>query len=1253
MSEHTTPQIPDDLRPYLDTIADRLLSGHAAVMIGAGFSKNAVHSRSRPGFPDWSQLGDRFYERLHGRKPEPDRNYLQAPALAHEIEAAFGRPALNQMLRDAIPDLQHEPSRLHVNLLDLPWSDVFTTNYDTLLERGCRSVISQRYDVVVNPEDLGHSNRPRIVKLHGSLPSDRPFIVTDEDYRRYPHDFAPFVNAVRQALLENTLCLIGFSGDDPNFLQWVGWIRDTLGQENSPKMYLIGLLSLSHSQKTLLERRNIIPVDMSQCPGVDGDHYRALEQFLEYLRLRRTDDNRLDWPSTGNDETTPNDKDDPARLVQIWKSQRCRYPGWVTLPEDRRLTLWLNTSRWIDKVPAKDALPGVLDIEFAFELTWRMEKCLCPIFDNQVDFLEAIVNRYWPVTSPRTLPESPPVNAEDLTAWNLTSEDVRHRCHYLVLTMMRYYREEGLVEKWTAMCRRIHEVETTLSQEYAARLHYERALFAMFTLNLQELKTRLAEWPRNDALPFWAAKKAGLLAEIGELDEAQRILEQSLEIIRTKLNLTPTKADYTLVSQESFVMFLLHAVRQRSLLTAADSSDIRKQRREFRERWHALRQYKCDPWQEVELFEHLLGQPPVTTAGFTETLTFDIGRVTQTSHLGGWNKEALTAYNFLRFFEDAGIAFRIPGCAIATKSAAGTLTRIAAHSSYWALATLVRVGDTKAVDEIFDRGALTRMDTASVDSLVKRYLEALRLAVPDITIGNRPRGGNFGTLLARVVPEILSRLCCKCSRAAKDDLVDVLLEVYQSEHRGRFQGIKHLTARLLTALSAHEQVATIPKLLQFPILTDLSGIEGHEYTNPFDFIDPPKDLKIEKPTITDEMLDVFFHKASSDDPAARRWAVTTLGVLHDLELLSTARSTQFGDVLWSHTGKDGMPSGTNYYRHAFLKAPHPVEVNPDALFMEYVRGARFPAQESQTQISIGLGGLPGGALCEDIKGAKDVPWSDDDVRAIVRRLVEWWDTDKRHVKNVDTAEPFSPIARMLKERLSELVVTLATMIVRRSDSIEDESTRNALKRVVEECSEYKLPALAVEMACVSLFPEWRDRVVCQVEEEITSTSDEVVIDALTAIQVISERAAAGTEVVGTDKKDLTRLVSTAGHMIRWRRNTVLPATINTVADVAGTHPWTFTDDLERSVLVGLYRLIGDTDVHGFGDTRIEMDGNAQDVSAKLFLRRAAARLAFSLFNHYQERRDAIPEAVKAWEEVCLSDDEFAEIRNQWVRSGSA
>ena len=190
MSNTASPDIPANLHPYLNEIAQRLLSRHAAVMVGSGFSRNAS-----PDFPDWRQLGDRFYKKLHGKTPRPDDNYLDVPTLAHEVEAALGRPALDRILHDAIPDLACDPSPLHVQLLKLPWSDVFTTNYDTLLERARSSITSRRYEVVVNPEDLGHSTKPRIVKLHGSFPSDRPFIVTEEDYRRYPDKFAPLSRA--------------------------------------------------------------------------------------------------------------------------------------------------------------------------------------------------------------------------------------------------------------------------------------------------------------------------------------------------------------------------------------------------------------------------------------------------------------------------------------------------------------------------------------------------------------------------------------------------------------------------------------------------------------------------------------------------------------------------------------------------------------------------------------------------------------------------------------------------------------------------------------------------------------------------------------------------------------------------------------------------------------------------------------------------------------------------------------------------
>lgn len=169
-------------------------------------------------FPDWNQLGDLFYRKAHGIKPDTSQQkYLNVLRLAEEVQAAIGRPALENLLRTSIPDLDVEPSDLHVELLKLPWVDVFTTNYDTLLERASAKVVTRRYEPVVNKEDIPYAMSPRIVKLHGSFPSERPFIITEEDYRRYPHDYAPFVNTVQQALLENTFVSSGFPEMTPIF----------------------------------------------------------------------------------------------------------------------------------------------------------------------------------------------------------------------------------------------------------------------------------------------------------------------------------------------------------------------------------------------------------------------------------------------------------------------------------------------------------------------------------------------------------------------------------------------------------------------------------------------------------------------------------------------------------------------------------------------------------------------------------------------------------------------------------------------------------------------------------------------------------------------------------------------------------------------------------------------------------------------------------------------------------------------------
>ena len=137
--------MPDDtptlVDPDLDEIADRLWSGNAAVVVGAGFSQNAspVDPKSAP-FPSWQDLGDVFYEKLHGRRPGKEAKYMSLLKMAEQVEAAFGRFTLNKLLMHEIPDLTYEPSPLHSQLLNLPWNDVFTTNYDTgPVAKICRS----------------------------------------------------------------------------------------------------------------------------------------------------------------------------------------------------------------------------------------------------------------------------------------------------------------------------------------------------------------------------------------------------------------------------------------------------------------------------------------------------------------------------------------------------------------------------------------------------------------------------------------------------------------------------------------------------------------------------------------------------------------------------------------------------------------------------------------------------------------------------------------------------------------------------------------------------------------------------------------------------------------------------------------------------------------------------------------------------------------------------------------------------------
>ncbi len=298
-----------------------------------------------------------------------------------------------------LPDDEYVPSELHEKLLNLGWKDVFTTNYDTLLERTLEQITERHYSVILNKEDLIYSSEPRIIKLHGSFPSTLPFVITEEDYRQYPKKSAIFVNTVQQTLIENVLCLVGFSGDDPNFLQWLGWIRDNIGKDIASKIYLVGVFKFSTAQLNLLNARNIVVLNMSKCDGIgSGDYYAGLELFFNGLsQLTKEKDDAL-WPYDSLDENFDYDETDVNEkvktIIKNWEYSRNEYPGWLIPPSDHRKSLLLKTEYYQSSIfyhIYKGHLSGKVAFNFLYEYNWRINKCLKPIMRTDIGVYEKIL----------------------------------------------------------------------------------------------------------------------------------------------------------------------------------------------------------------------------------------------------------------------------------------------------------------------------------------------------------------------------------------------------------------------------------------------------------------------------------------------------------------------------------------------------------------------------------------------------------------------------------------------------------------------------------------------------------------------------------------------------------------------------------------------------------------------------------------------------------------------------------------------
>ncbi len=864
----------------------------------------------------WNNLADEIKEILY----PGTESYHDVLKLAQEYETGFGRGALHKFLRERVRNDDFEPVKAHIRLLKLPWRDVFTTNWDTLLERTAERIAERPYSVIRDKSEIPLLGQPRIVKLHGSLPAHFPLIFTEEDYRTYPRKFASFVNTVQQAMMETVFCLIGFSGNDPNFLQWSGWVRDNLG-DAAPKIYLAGWLDLSVHRRRMLEGLGVVPIDLArhpqaaQWPEMQRDQY-ATEWILETLE-RGEPYNLAKWPAPPERRrddipdylhpviesysNVPVTQPDPfwqsgemsieqlvgkvREVIDAWAHNRKMYPDWLVCPTNRRFS-W-DTDLWERHILAVlDHVKGWERLPFIRELTWRREIQLEPIDASLEsaagDVLESVDCVIRAI-------DGVPVPDADWSALRTAWVEVG----LALLTAARLNCNQTLfMQRLEALRPFEHD-----SANVGHRIHHEQCLLAIYSSDFGRLNELMDTWDLENADSAWMLRKSALLSEAGRIEESRVLIENTLESTRSA---QAGNQDIANASRESWAL-------------ASTVND--ENRREVFRRWDELALLNCNAWTEKEAIERALGN----SIERQKAPSFELGVIHSvgTSISGEGTRRINDAFRAIRLLEVAGLPLtnNPPMGNVSLPTSMVSVTKLsvpdilASSAPELAIRLVLRFckyDQDDSLNLVLSRSRIAALTSESAEALADVCIGLIAYAMPRLT---EQDGRILGAWVEkmRVALEVLSRLALRTEPSKIEEILDVGLNYYRtpgvSNHTMLARPASNLLERSWHALPRELQTERALDMLGAPI----SGMEG--FSAGREFVDPGRlvsDFCIEGSRTKenhfkfDEVVGHLVRALNDDDKDVRAQAVMRLVPMAESACLTESESLEIANALWGN-----------------------------------------------------------------------------------------------------------------------------------------------------------------------------------------------------------------------------------------------------------------------------------------------------------------------------------------------------------------
>lgn len=803
----------------------------AAIMIGAGFSRSAArHVSGEKKMPLWNDLSKKLAAELNPN--ENDISFLDPLRVAEEYRAYFGQAAFNDRIRSDIDDDAWRVGELYKSLLELPWSEIMTTNWDTLLERAARNVHRPYYTPVTKPSDLAWATSPRIVKLHGTIGITETFIGAQEDYRTYPTKFAPFVNFARQVFIENELCLLGFSGDDPNFLQWSGWVRDHLAG-HARKIYLVGALNLTAARRKHLESMNVAPIDLWNAVKHSDDHDHrhrlAIELFLQALNVEGNSKPKPHEWNPGNlhrQQVSPDDHmrqfKEPEYAASLLSAQlealrvsRESYPGWLVCPPSVR---WKIRHQLNDPLPTAKNLAALSSEDRAkllYEIAWRYNIMWEYIPPWLADVMARVANPDEPCAlSNRQQLEICVVLLKN-SRW-LTTDSAEER---QVVTQ----HIDALVG--------ILELHAQYLPDAAAELVYHKALTARDALDYAGMDAAARGIVGED--PVWQLRQAALLTELGKSDEANQLVAKAYgdlrELHRRDQNSIP------ILSRLMWAHWLLESMHQGAHDRPLEKLPV------FAESMY--REWKCDPWTWIENIrskaierqeKYLKDRNPIEPS-------FEQGTYRDNSKNVSFSNETSDFLMLDGLTTNVGVPLRSGGAFRHVNLLAGTAEKLVLSGGigielldYTLAIRTASSENSLSIKDVFTRIGVASISKEVADTLVERVLKAIDYWCTQRHKGTDEQQGGAVAML-RVQMEVLARLVVRVSpEKAKEifRLAILLGKQRDFHHYWLFDVIDGLITHSLDSIPKVDHGDLLPEILDFPLQREVMDSDFPRWPNP-------------------------------------------------------------------------------------------------------------------------------------------------------------------------------------------------------------------------------------------------------------------------------------------------------------------------------------------------------------------------------------------------------------------------------------